>query len=123
MSVYSRERAYDRIAALAGEGLDLVSLWRESAEIIQPVVPHYLAPCWFTLDPASLLITSHFNEYMPVPAAGLADARVRRRRRQPARRRRPLPERRVDAARGDARRPELEPALAGQHRSSAQTRS
>ncbi len=25
-----------------------------------------MGPCWYTLDPASLLITSHFNEYMPV---------------------------------------------------------
>ena len=66
MSVNSKERAYDRIAALASEGHDLVDFWRDSAEIIKPVVPHYLAPCWFTLDPASLLITSHFNEYMPV---------------------------------------------------------
>jgi len=72
MRAYARERAYDRIGAIAGEGLDLVSLWRESAEVIQRVVPHYLAPCWMTLDPASLLITSHFNEYIPVlPAESL----------------------------------------------------
>ena len=72
MRAYARERAYDRIGALAGEGLDLVSLWRESAEVIQRAVPHYLAPCWMTLDPASLLITSHFNEYIPVlPAESL----------------------------------------------------
>jgi DNA-binding CsgD family transcriptional regulator len=72
MGAYARERAYDRISAIAAEGLDLVSLWRESAEVIQRVVPHYLAPCWMTLDPASLLITSHFNEYIPVlPAESL----------------------------------------------------
>ena len=28
-------------------------------------VPHYWAPCWFTLDPASLLVTSHFDENVP----------------------------------------------------------
>jgi hypothetical protein len=22
-------------------------------------------PCWFTMDPASLLVTSHFNDFMP----------------------------------------------------------
>ncbi|MBE2315775.1 helix-turn-helix transcriptional regulator [Solirubrobacter sp. CPCC 204708] len=66
MRVYAKERAYERIAALAGAGLDLVSLWRESADVIRSVVPYHLAPCWFTLDPASLLVTSHFNEYMPV---------------------------------------------------------
>jgi hypothetical protein len=31
-------------------------------------VPNYQGPCWYTLDPASLLITSHFNEHMPVLA-------------------------------------------------------
>ena len=65
MSSYARDRARDRIAALAGRGLDLVSFWREATEIIDPVVPHYMGPCWYTLDPASLLITSHFNDYMP----------------------------------------------------------
>ena len=25
-------------------------------------VPHFWAPCWYTLDPASLLVTSHFQE-------------------------------------------------------------
>ena len=34
-------------------------------EIIAPLVPHYMGPCWFTLDPASLLVTSHYNEVMP----------------------------------------------------------
>ena len=28
-------------------------------------MPHYGAPCWFTLDPASLLVTSHFDEGVP----------------------------------------------------------
>jgi DNA-binding CsgD family transcriptional regulator len=39
-----------------------VSFWRESAEAIASAVPYYWTPCWYTLDPASLLITSHFNE-------------------------------------------------------------
>jgi len=66
MASYARERAHERIAALAGRGLDLVSLWRETGEIIEPVVPHYMGACWYTLDPASLLVTSHFNHAMPV---------------------------------------------------------
>jgi hypothetical protein len=34
--------------------------------------PHYGAPCWFTLDPASLLVTSHFDEGVPeLPAQWL----------------------------------------------------
>jgi DNA-binding CsgD family transcriptional regulator len=66
MSAYARERASDRIAELIGRGLDLVSLWRAASEAIEPVVPHYGGACWYTLDPASLLITSHFNDQMPV---------------------------------------------------------
>lgn len=73
MTAQTRERAHARITALAGQGLDLVSFWRDATEIIEPVVPHYMGPCWFTLDPASLLITSHFNDYMPaLPAESLA---------------------------------------------------
>jgi hypothetical protein len=73
MTSQTRERAHDRITALAGQGLDLVSFWRDATEIIEPVVPHYMGPCWFTLDPASLLITSHFNDDMPaLPPESLA---------------------------------------------------
>ncbi len=73
MTTYARERAQDRITELAGHGLDLVSFWRETTALIAQVVPHYMGPCWYTLDPASLLVTSHFNEYMPVlPPAALA---------------------------------------------------
>ena len=66
MASYARERARDRIAELAGRGDDLISFWREATEVLAGVVPHYWTPCWYTLDPASLLITSHFNEHMPV---------------------------------------------------------
>jgi DNA-binding CsgD family transcriptional regulator len=73
MTAYARERAHDRIVALAGQGLDLVSFWRDATEVIEPVVPHYMGPCWYTLDPASLLITSHFNDQMPeLPPDSLA---------------------------------------------------
>jgi DNA-binding CsgD family transcriptional regulator len=73
MSAHARERAQDRIAALAGEGLDLPTFWLEATEILTPVVPNYMWPCWYTLDPASLLITSHFNINMPeLPPDALA---------------------------------------------------
>jgi len=73
MSTGARERVADRLAAVAAEGLDLVAFWREAEDAIAPHVPHYLGLCWFTLDPASLLITSHFNEAMPeAPAEMLA---------------------------------------------------
>lgn len=64
MGWYAKERARERIEALAGEGLDLVTFWRESGAAIASAVPHYMAPCWFTLDPASLLVTSHFDHDM-----------------------------------------------------------
>jgi DNA-binding CsgD family transcriptional regulator len=73
VTTYARERAHERIASLAGQGLDLVSLWQESSAIVEPVVPHFMGACWYTLDPASLLITSHFNPQMPVlPPEALA---------------------------------------------------
>jgi len=65
MSSDAKQRAADRIARLAGRGLDLVSFWRESTEVLARAVPHYWAPCWFTMDPASLLVTSHFDEGIP----------------------------------------------------------
>jgi hypothetical protein len=65
MSAYARERALDRIAELAGRGHDLVTFWRESSEAIGAAVPFYLVPCLFTLDPASLLVTSHYQEGFP----------------------------------------------------------
>ena len=61
MGSYAKERARERLADLAGQGLDLPTLWRESNEILAPAVPHYMSPCWYTLDPASLLVTSHFQ--------------------------------------------------------------
>jgi DNA-binding CsgD family transcriptional regulator len=65
MSGDAKQRASDKIARLAGHGLDLVSFWRESTEVLASAVTHYWAPCWFTLDPASLLVTSHFDEGIP----------------------------------------------------------
>ena len=61
MSWQVKERAGERIARLAGQSLDLVAFWEESRRVLAPAVPHYLAPCWFTFDPASLLVTSHFD--------------------------------------------------------------
>jgi DNA-binding CsgD family transcriptional regulator len=65
MHTDAKERASDKIARLAGQGLDLVGFWRASTEVLTSVVSHDFAPCWFTLDPASLLVTSHFDEGVP----------------------------------------------------------
>jgi DNA-binding CsgD family transcriptional regulator len=60
-----RQRARGKLAKLAGQRFDLTSFWRESSEVLMTAVPHYQAPCWYTLDPASLLLTSHFQEGLP----------------------------------------------------------
>jgi DNA-binding CsgD family transcriptional regulator len=67
-----RQRAHDKLTRAAGQGLDLVAFWRTCTPVLAEVVPHFHAPCWHTLDPASLLITSHFDEGIPeVPAEWL----------------------------------------------------
>ncbi|MBO1752100.1 helix-turn-helix transcriptional regulator [Actinotalea sp. BY-33] len=62
MAIDAHERALDRVARLVREPTDLVSLWRGCTEVLATVVPHYWTPCWFTVDPASLLVTSHVHE-------------------------------------------------------------
>ena len=63
----------DRIAALARQPTDLVSLWQDATGVIANFVPHYMTPCWYTVDPASLLITSHVQEGLAeFPAEWLA---------------------------------------------------
>ncbi|MGE0295928.1 MAG: LuxR C-terminal-related transcriptional regulator [Pseudonocardia sp.] len=54
-------RAADRIAELGARPTDLVTLWTGMNEVLRRAVPHYTAPCSYTLDPASLLITSHYH--------------------------------------------------------------
>src|SRR6478609_9215026 len=60
-----RQRAKDKLARLSGQRFDLTSFWRESSDVLMTAVPHFQAPCWYTLDPASLLLTSHFQESLP----------------------------------------------------------
>ena len=64
----------DRIAELAGGCGDLVTFWREASEALARAVPYYWTPCWYTLDPASLLVTSHFHQGMPEFPARVARA-------------------------------------------------
>lgn len=62
MSTTADERAVDKIALLSEEAVDLVSFWQASTEVLAETVPYYWTPCWYTLDPASVLITSHFHD-------------------------------------------------------------
>ncbi|MCB5275966.1 hypothetical protein BJG92_03521 [Arthrobacter sp. SO5] len=67
-------RTIERISKLTAEPSDLVTLWRESTEILKSAVPHFWTPCWFSMDPASLLITSHYHDGLPeFPPAWLAE--------------------------------------------------
>src|SRR6188474_350658 len=65
MSEYAKQRARNKIVWLARQGLDLVTFWRDSNRALASAVPHYMSPCWYTLDPTTLLITSHYNPEMP----------------------------------------------------------
>jgi DNA-binding CsgD family transcriptional regulator len=61
------------ITEVSRSGLDLVSLWREVTPLLAASIPHFQTPCFFTVDPTSLLTTSHFQEgFGPIPAEWLA---------------------------------------------------
>ncbi len=55
------DRAAERIGDLADRASDLVTLWQGVNDVLATAVPHHTAPCSYTLDPASLLMTSHFH--------------------------------------------------------------
>jgi DNA-binding CsgD family transcriptional regulator len=59
------QRAADKIGQVARRPTDLVTLWSEASAVIGSIVPYYWTPCYYTLDPASLLVTSHFHDGMP----------------------------------------------------------
>ncbi len=65
MCIGNPARALERLESLAGEGLDLVSLWRQVGPLLAEAVPHFESPCFFTVDPESMLTTSHFQEGLP----------------------------------------------------------
>ena len=58
------ERAEEKLRRLADAGLTTVAFWRGCTPVLADAVPHFQAPCCYTVDPASRLITSHFQEGM-----------------------------------------------------------
>ncbi|HEV2712185.1 MAG TPA: helix-turn-helix transcriptional regulator [Gaiellaceae bacterium] len=100
-TAYARERTQERLVELCHSGRDLAEFFDEAGELLRPVVP-FDGFCSMSLDPATLLPTSHFthnsmrpedvprlaaNEYTeedfnkmaelaraPRPAAGLSEA-------------------------------------------------
>ena len=75
MGAFGMDRGVERIEDVSARGSDVVTMWRDVAEIIAPLVPNLEGPCCFTLDPASLLMTSHFNPamYYELPEEMLRD--------------------------------------------------
>lgn len=55
-------RSAEKIIRICAEPRDLVSLWQASTEVLASAVPHFWTPCYYTVDPASLLMTSHFHD-------------------------------------------------------------
>lgn len=56
------ERSEEKLRRLSGAGLSTVAFWRACTPVLADAVPHYQSPCCYTADPASRLITSHFQE-------------------------------------------------------------
>jgi len=65
MNDYTKHQARNRIIRAASQNLDLVAFWQEASAALVNVVPYFLTPCWFTLDPTSLLVTSHYQPEIP----------------------------------------------------------
>lgn len=65
MGEHAKQRAYDKVVRLAASPRSLVSFWQESSDVLSTALPYFDQPCWYTVDPASLLITSHYNANMP----------------------------------------------------------
>ncbi|WP_072802200.1 helix-turn-helix transcriptional regulator [Rhodococcoides yunnanense] len=65
--------AADKIARMCAAPRGVVALWQDASAVLAEVVPYYRTPCWFTVDPASLLMTSHYHFGMDeFPSAWLA---------------------------------------------------
>ena len=73
MNEYTKRQAFKKIIWAANQNLDLVTFWQTASAALANAVPHFLTPCWFTLDPTSLLVTSHYQTGIPeLPAEWLA---------------------------------------------------
>lgn len=59
------QRVIDKLKSFTDSGSDLVTLWRETGPLLAKAVPHFEGACFFTVDPWSLLTTSHFQEGLP----------------------------------------------------------
>lgn len=68
------DRLVGHVTELVRRGSDVVTMLRQVNDEMVGSVPHYWTPCWYTLDPATHLITSHFHDGMnEFPAEWLAE--------------------------------------------------
>ena len=65
MKANSSTRSRRDILRLVHGGPDLPALFREAGRLLRRVIP-FDAACWHTLDPATLLETSHLVENLPL---------------------------------------------------------
>jgi DNA-binding CsgD family transcriptional regulator len=61
MTAEQRARAKAEILRLAATDIDQTLLWAQATELIRSAMP-FATSCWHQVDPATMLITSHFNE-------------------------------------------------------------
>ncbi len=58
----ARVLAEHKLELLAAESKDNISFWLEATDVLRDVIPFDFHPCWFTVDPVTLLVTGHMNE-------------------------------------------------------------
>lgn len=54
--------AVQKIGDATHRDQELVPLWKSVTDVLCDVVPGIWDACWYTVDPASLLVTSHFRQ-------------------------------------------------------------
>lgn len=73
MTPHSMSAGTAKLRELAGQGLELPAFWQAAGRVLERALPLYSTPCWWTLDPRSLLATSHFQtDIAELPADMLA---------------------------------------------------
>lgn len=69
-----RESARRKLERLARDSADAVSFWRQATDVLRVVVPFDFHPCWFLVDPSTLLVTGHVNEGLSETPKEIAQA-------------------------------------------------
>ncbi|QZY28882.1 helix-turn-helix domain-containing protein [Nocardioides coralli] len=62
MTARDHQRALDKVARISAQAGDLATLWTGVTEVLADTIPFYWTPCFYTVDPASILVTSHFHD-------------------------------------------------------------